>query len=253
MSSLNSGLPKNQQMRVKAKVVMLFFTRMMYNPFCYTARGGLDLWGKNIHSIKIQIYRKFKLVSISLKLSFNMAFNLSTSQHFFSVDLLIVLIKKIRSFESVGIVPEFDHSNHGTVISPIVCRSCFTKWFQLWSLRINREPWQVTWKRQRRMFVRFRLLRQKVCWGNPAVYQKLSVGLYLLCDIYCKYVIIATMLLVGYILYIFAVELTFPISQHSNHKHARLGVWLSLFFLVSFFIYTVQIKDIVKCILGAAL
>ena len=250
MSSLNSGLPKNQQMRVKAKVVMLFFTRMMYNPFCYTARGGLDLWGKNIHSIKIQIYRKFKLVSISLKLSFNMAFNLSTSQHFFSVDLLIVLIKKIRTFESVGIVPEFDHSNHGTVISPIVCWSCFTKWFQLWSLRINREPWQVTWKRQRRMFVWFRLLRQKVCWGNPAVYQKLSVGLYLLCDIYCKYVIIATMLFVGYI---FAVELTFPISQHSNHKHARLDVWLSLFFLVSFFIYTVQIQDIVKCILGAAL
>ena len=38
-----------------------------------------------------------------------MAFNLSTSQHFFSVDLVIVLIKKIQSFECVGIVPEFDH------------------------------------------------------------------------------------------------------------------------------------------------
>ena len=70
-----------------------------------------------------------------------------------------------------------------------------------------------------------------------------AVGLYLVCDIYCKYVIIATMLLLGYI---FVVELTFPISQHSNYKHARLGAWLSLFSFVSFFIYANQILNILS-------
>lgn len=77
-----------------------------------------------------------------------------------------------------------------------------------------------------------------------------SVGLYLVCDIFCKYVIIATMLLVRYI---FSVEFTFPISQHSNHKHARLGAWSSLFpsFLYLFTQY--KSKTSLKIFLDAAL
>ena len=55
---------------------------------------------------------------ISLKLSFNMALSLSTTQ-FFCVDLFIVLFKYTLSFnESVDKV----RSNHGTVLCCEVCR-----------------------------------------------------------------------------------------------------------------------------------
>ena len=88
---------------------------------------------------------------------------------------VIVLFKNILAFQSVRKVPEFYQSYHGAVISCDVCWLCFTKWFELWSLRINREPWLVTWKLQRRMFLRCCLLGQKnFLRGNPAAYQKLS-------------------------------------------------------------------------------
>ena len=38
-------------------------------PFRNSARSGLDLWDGNVHSIKIEIHRKFKLAEISLKFS----------------------------------------------------------------------------------------------------------------------------------------------------------------------------------------
>ena len=53
--------------RAKGSDAFFFFARLAKNTFRDSARSGLDLWEGNVHSIKIEIYRKIKLAVISLK------------------------------------------------------------------------------------------------------------------------------------------------------------------------------------------
>ena len=82
-----------------------------------SARNGLDLWDKNIQYSKRDL-RRIKLASISLKLSSNSGSKSQRRNCNISVwTCLSRWSNTVRSFESVGKVPDFDHSDHGIVMS----------------------------------------------------------------------------------------------------------------------------------------